>query len=154
MRIQAPAVMRLGSTHDSAAIRNAMATVGHTCQVGEQGRLNNGGVALSAAQQALVMESASGPWCMRPLLELAAASGARRGVGDSWILQPEDAWEVTGYVHNVVFTCGAVPEPDGTVKMYWAARIQSCAWGKPISPIWSRSAWITPERRNERAVSG
>ena len=30
------------------------------------------------------------------------------GVGDSWILQPEDPWEVTGYVHNVVFTCGAV----------------------------------------------
>lgn len=41
------------------------------------------------------------------------------GVSDSWILQPEDAWEVTGYVHNVVFTCGAVPEPDGTVKIYW-----------------------------------
>ena len=41
------------------------------------------------------------------------------GVSDSWILQPEDPWEVTGYVHNVVFTCGAVPEPDGTVKIYW-----------------------------------
>lgn len=22
-------------------------------------------------------------------------------------------------VHNVVSTCGAVPEPDGTVKIYW-----------------------------------
>jgi predicted GH43/DUF377 family glycosyl hydrolase len=41
------------------------------------------------------------------------------GVGDSWILQPEDPWEVTGYVHNVVFTCGAVAEPNGTVKIYW-----------------------------------
>jgi len=41
------------------------------------------------------------------------------GVGDSWILQPEGPWEITGYVHNVVFTCGAVPEPDGTVKIYW-----------------------------------
>lgn len=41
------------------------------------------------------------------------------GVSDSWILQPEDPWEVTGYVHNVVFTCGAVPEADGTVKIYW-----------------------------------
>ncbi|MCA9146431.1 MAG: glycoside hydrolase family 130 protein [Planctomycetales bacterium] len=41
------------------------------------------------------------------------------GVGDSWILQPEDSWEITGYVHNVVFSCGAVPEPDGTVKIYW-----------------------------------
>jgi predicted GH43/DUF377 family glycosyl hydrolase len=41
------------------------------------------------------------------------------GVGDTWILQPEAPWEVTGYVHNVVFTCGAVAEPDGTVKIYW-----------------------------------
>ncbi|MFX1282958.1 MAG: glycoside hydrolase family 130 protein [Promethearchaeota archaeon] len=41
------------------------------------------------------------------------------GVGDQWILQPEDPWEVTGYVHNVVFTCGAVPEDDGTLKLYW-----------------------------------
>ncbi len=41
------------------------------------------------------------------------------GVGDSWILQPETPWEVTGYVPNVVFTCGAVPEDDGTVKIYW-----------------------------------
>ena len=41
------------------------------------------------------------------------------GVCDRWILQPSDPWEVTGYVHNVVFTCGAVPEEDGTVKIYW-----------------------------------
>jgi predicted GH43/DUF377 family glycosyl hydrolase len=41
------------------------------------------------------------------------------GVGDHWILQPEKIYEVTGYVHNVVFTCGAVPEDDGTVKIYW-----------------------------------
>jgi predicted GH43/DUF377 family glycosyl hydrolase len=41
------------------------------------------------------------------------------GVSDDWVLQPEDPWEVTGYVHNVVFTCGAVPEDDGTVKIYW-----------------------------------
>ncbi len=41
------------------------------------------------------------------------------GVCDRWILQPEDPWEITGYVHNVVFTCAAVPEHDGTVKIYW-----------------------------------
>ncbi len=40
-------------------------------------------------------------------------------VCNRWILQPEDPWEVTGYVHNVVFTCGAIPEEDGTVKVYW-----------------------------------
>ena len=43
------------------------------------------------------------------------------GVGDDWILQPEEPFELTGYVHNVVFTCGAIPEDDGTVKIYWGA---------------------------------
>jgi predicted GH43/DUF377 family glycosyl hydrolase len=37
-------------------------------------------------------------------------------VGDSWILQPENPWGITEYVHNVVFTSGAVLESDGTVK--------------------------------------
>jgi beta-1,2-mannobiose phosphorylase / 1,2-beta-oligomannan phosphorylase len=41
------------------------------------------------------------------------------GVTDNWILQPEAPWEVNGYVHNVVFTCGTVPEEDGTLKIYW-----------------------------------
>lgn len=41
------------------------------------------------------------------------------GIADEWILQPEDPWEITGYVHNVVFTCGVIPEPDGSVKLYW-----------------------------------
>jgi len=41
------------------------------------------------------------------------------GVADEWILQPEDPWEVVGYVHNVVFCCGAVTEDDGTIKLYW-----------------------------------
>ena len=40
-------------------------------------------------------------------------------VGDEWILQPEESYEITGYVHNVVFCCGAVPEDDGSVKIYW-----------------------------------
>jgi predicted GH43/DUF377 family glycosyl hydrolase len=41
------------------------------------------------------------------------------GAADDWILQPEEPCEVMGYVHNVVFTCGAIPEEDGTVKIYW-----------------------------------
>ena len=44
------------------------------------------------------------------------------GVSDEWILQPEDPWEITGYVPNVVFTCGAIPEDDengDSVKIYW-----------------------------------
>jgi predicted GH43/DUF377 family glycosyl hydrolase len=41
------------------------------------------------------------------------------GVADEWILQPEDQWEISGYVHNVVFCCGAVAEDDGRLKIYW-----------------------------------
>jgi len=37
------------------------------------------GIALTPAQQAVVLESASGPWCMATFLELAAATGCRRG---------------------------------------------------------------------------
>jgi predicted GH43/DUF377 family glycosyl hydrolase len=44
-------------------------------------------------------------------------------VSDEWILQPEDPWEVTGYVHNVFFPCGAVPEDNGTVKIYWGGAV-------------------------------
>lgn len=40
-------------------------------------------------------------------------------VGDRWILQPEAPWEVTGYVPNVVFSCAAVCEDDGEIKLYW-----------------------------------
>ena len=36
-------------------------------------------VALPTAQQDTLLEAASGPWCIRPLLELDAATGARRG---------------------------------------------------------------------------
>jgi predicted GH43/DUF377 family glycosyl hydrolase len=46
------------------------------------------------------------------------------GVADDWILQPEDLWEISGYVHNVFFCCGAVAEDDGTMKIYWGARIR------------------------------
>ena len=41
------------------------------------------------------------------------------GVCDEWILAPQDPWELTGYVHNVVFTCGAVEDGDGGVIIYW-----------------------------------
>ncbi len=58
------------------------------------------------------------------------------GVGDNWILQPEEPYELTGYVHNVVFTCGAVPEEDGTVKIYWGgADTVMCAGTANISDL-------------------
>jgi len=41
------------------------------------------------------------------------------GVADEWILQPEEPYEITGYVHNVVFSCATVKENDDTLKIYW-----------------------------------
>jgi predicted GH43/DUF377 family glycosyl hydrolase len=41
------------------------------------------------------------------------------GVGDQWILEPEDPWERVGYVPNVVFSCAAVPDEEDTLKIYW-----------------------------------
>ncbi|MCD6272098.1 MAG: glycoside hydrolase family 130 protein [Deltaproteobacteria bacterium] len=58
------------------------------------------------------------------------------GVSDQWILQPQDPWELTGYVPNVVFTCGAVPEEDGTVKVYWGgADTVMCAGTASIADL-------------------
>jgi len=58
------------------------------------------------------------------------------GVSDNWILQPEEPYEITGYVHNVVFTCGAVPEDDGTVKIYWGgADTVMCAGTAKINDL-------------------
>jgi integrase len=37
------------------------------------------GIALSPAQQEMVLEAASGPWCMPVFLEVCAGTGARRG---------------------------------------------------------------------------
>ncbi len=54
-------------------------------------------------------------------------------VGDDWILQPEEVYEITGYVHNVVFTCGAVPEDDGTIKIYWGGADKVMCMGTAIT---------------------
>ena len=37
------------------------------------------------------------------------------------ILQPEAPYEREGFFGNVVFTCGAVPEPDGRIILYYGA---------------------------------
>jgi predicted GH43/DUF377 family glycosyl hydrolase len=54
------------------------------------------------------------------------------GVYDKWILQPEKVYEITGYVHNVVFTCGAIPEPDGTLKIYWGGADKVMCAGEAV----------------------
>jgi len=35
------------------------------------------------------------------------------------VLASQDPWGITGYVHNVVFTCGAVEDDEGGVIIYW-----------------------------------
>ncbi len=43
------------------------------------------------------------------------------GICPHFIFGPEEPYERTGDVPNVVFPCGWIPEPDGTVKMYYGA---------------------------------
>jgi predicted GH43/DUF377 family glycosyl hydrolase len=38
-----------------------------------------------------------------------------------FIFGPEEVYERTGDVPNVVFPCGAIPEDDGTLKVYYGA---------------------------------
>jgi len=58
------------------------------------------------------------------------------GVADEWILQPEQQCERVGYVPNVVFSCGAAAEDDGTLKLYWgAADTVMCAGTAVISEL-------------------
>ncbi len=58
------------------------------------------------------------------------------GVSDEWILAPEDPWELTGYVHNVVFTCGCVPDGNGGLIIYWGgADTVMCAGTAPIDDL-------------------
>src|SRR5690554_1823547 len=58
------------------------------------------------------------------------------GVGDDWILQPEEPHEITGYVHNVVFTCGALKTGDDTIRVYWGgADTVMCAGEASITEL-------------------
>jgi len=56
------------------------------------------------------------------------------------------SWEITGYVHNVVLTCGAVAESDGTVKIYWGAPTRSCAGRSECLGSGGPYAWITADQ--------
>lgn len=56
--------------------------------------------------------------CM--LLELENPAKIK-GVAKGYILEPEEEFEKTGYVNNVVFTCGAICEDNGEVKVYYGA---------------------------------
>jgi len=51
------------------------------------------------------------------------------GVSDRYILSPEKPYERVGYVHNVVFTCGAIAEDNGEVKIYYGGADQCICVG-------------------------
>lgn len=49
------------------------------------------------------------------------------GYTPHFIFAPEETYERTGDVPNVVFPCGIIPEDDGTLKMYYGAADTSIA---------------------------
>lgn len=44
-----------------------------------------------------------------------------KGYMKNYLLWPEHEYEMMGRVSNVVFTCNAIPENDGTLKIYYGA---------------------------------
>jgi integrase len=61
------------------AIRWGLASVNPVTDSEPPSKKKHLAIALTPAQQAMVLESASGPWCMRTCLEVDAATGCRRG---------------------------------------------------------------------------
>ncbi len=43
------------------------------------------------------------------------------GQSDGALMVPQAKYEQSGFVPNVIFPCGAIPEPDGTLKIYYGA---------------------------------
>ncbi|MBO2518366.1 MULTISPECIES: glycoside hydrolase family 130 protein [Limnochorda] len=50
-----------------------------------------------------------------------------RGRSEEPILLPEAPYETEGFFPNTVFTCGTVPEEDGTLRIYYGAADESIA---------------------------
>jgi integrase len=61
------------------AIRWGLVTTNPVTQSEPPVPKKHNGIALTSEQQTLVLESASGPWCIQTFLQTAAALGARRG---------------------------------------------------------------------------
>lgn len=55
--------------------------------------------------------------CLLDLEDPSVVLGYTRG----FLLWPEHDYEMRGRVSNVVFACNAIPEPDGTLKIYYGA---------------------------------
>jgi len=60
------------------------------------------------------------------LLELEDPSKVK-GVYKNPILEPRDKYEINGYRPNAIFTCGAITEENGEVKIYYGAADQCIA---------------------------
>lgn len=73
------------------------------------------GVALTTAQQDLLMQAANGPWCLSMFLEMDAATGARRGEVLALRWSDIDEGGVT-IARSISQTCRVVALADGTTK--------------------------------------
>jgi beta-1,4-mannooligosaccharide/beta-1,4-mannosyl-N-acetylglucosamine phosphorylase len=59
---------------------------------------------------------------------------------DEPLLAPRELYERIGDVHNVVFACGAIIEPDGEMKIYYgAADTCICVATAPFNDILERT---------------
>ena len=103
------------------------------------------GMALTPEQQALAFGSATGPWCLATLLEVAAATGARRG--EMLALRWSDIQEGRAIITRSLTQTRQVLEFKGTKT----ETPRDVKVPRPRLPLWMR---IVSGRRNSAGSSG
>jgi integrase len=106
-------------------------------------------MALTAAQLQMVMEAASGPWCMRTFLELAAATGCRRG--ELLALRWSDIVDRCALIaRSLTQTYRIVDTPSGKVRVHDVLAFKSTKTEKPRVVVLPESAIRALAEHRER----
>jgi len=96
-------------------------------------------IALTAAQLQMVMDAASGPWCMRTLLEVGAATGCRRG--ELLALRWSDIVDGCAIIaRSLTQTFRIVDTPGGKVRVHDVLAFKSTKTEKPRVVVLPESA--------------
>jgi integrase len=87
-------------------------------------------IALTPAQQETILDAASGPWCMRPYLEIAAATGCRRG--ELLALRWSDIVDGCAMIaRSLTQTFRIVDTPEGKVRVHDVLEFKGTKTEKP-----------------------
>jgi integrase len=106
-------------------------------------------IALTPAQLQMLMDAASGPWCMRTFLELAAATGCRRG--ELLALRWSDIEDGCALIaRSLTQTFRIVDTPKGKVRVHDVLAFKSTKTEKPRVVVLPESAITVLAEHRER----